>query len=45
LLIMEKEGPWLASFGEAFVALARSLMLLGLVPLFLTFGIAAWLAR
>lgn len=45
LLIMEKEGSWLPAFGEAFLALARSLMLLGLVPLFLTFGISAWLAR
>jgi hypothetical protein len=42
---MEKEGPWLRSFGEAFVALARSLMLAGLLPLLLTFGIAAWLSR
>jgi hypothetical protein len=45
LLIMEKEGAWLSSFGEAFWALARSFMLVGLLPLFLTFGIAAWLAR
>jgi hypothetical protein len=45
LLIMEKEGSWFPAFGEAFLALARSLMLLGLVPLFLTFGITAWLAR
>jgi hypothetical protein len=45
LLIMDKEGSWLPEFGGAFLALARSLMLLGLLPLFLTFGIAAWLAR
>lgn len=45
LLIMEREGNWLRSFGEAYFALSKSLLLLGLLPLLITFGIAALIAR
>ncbi len=40
LLLMESDGNTLRSFGEAFVALARSLLLLGLIPLLITFAIS-----
>lgn len=45
LLIMDQDGPWLRSFGEAFLALSRTLLLLGLIPLLITFALSAWLAR
>ncbi len=45
LLIMDHGGPWLRSFAEAFVALAKTLLLLGLLPLLITFALSAWLSR
>lgn len=45
ILIAEPGGDWLRSFSEAFVALARSLLPLGLVPLLILFAISAWIAR
>ena len=45
LLIMLKEGNWLRSFGEAYFALSRSLLLLGLLPLLITFSISAMIER
>ncbi|MDP9140422.1 MAG: hypothetical protein M3O62_06465 [Pseudomonadota bacterium] len=40
LLLMESDGNTLRAFAEAFVALAKSLLLLGLVPLLITFAIS-----
>jgi hypothetical protein len=39
-LLMESDGNALRAFGEAFLALARSLLLLGLIPLLITFAIS-----
>jgi len=45
LLIMVPGGEWLRSFAESFIALARSLLILGLVPLLIAFAVSAWIAR
>lgn len=45
LLLLEKETASLKSFFEAFFALSRSLLLLGLIPVLIAFGISAWMAR
>lgn len=44
-MLMESEGDRLQAFVEAFLALARTLLLLGLVPLLITFALAAMAAR
>lgn len=44
-LLMTDDGRWLDSFVEAYIAIARSLMLLGLVPLLVTFAISWLVAR
>ena len=45
-LIMESDSATpLRAFAEAFVALARTLLLLGLIPLAITFVISALIAR
>ena len=43
--LMETDNRSLQAFLEAFWALAKSLLLLGLVPLLIAFGISAALAR